>query len=59
MSCGNKAIDAGAGGDPHFARWGQAHDSFHGECDLVMVHSKNFHDGAGFDLHAHTTIPCG
>eukprot|EP00977_Amphora_coffeiformis_P028201 scaffold34878_cov183-Amphora_coffeaeformis.AAC.3 len=48
--------NGGGGGDPHFQRWGQEHDSFHGECDLVMVHSDSFHDGAGFDLHARTTI---
>uniref|UniRef100_A0A6S8IS67 VWFD domain-containing protein n=1 Tax=Amphora coffeiformis TaxID=265554 RepID=A0A6S8IS67_9STRA len=48
--------DGGGGGDPHFARWGQEHDSFHGECDLVMVHSEQFHNGAGFDLHARTKI---
>ena len=47
---------SGGGGDPHFQRWGQEHDSFHGECDLVMVHSEQFHNGAGFDLHARTTI---
>ena len=45
-----------SGGDPHFQRWGQEHDSFHGECDLVMVHSEQFHNGAGFDLHARTKI---
>lgn len=36
--------------------WGQEHESFHGECDLVMVRSKNFHNGIGLDLHARTTI---
>lgn len=46
----------GIGGDPHFKRWGQARDSFHGECDLVMLHSDNFHNKAGFDLHVRTTI---
>ena len=46
----------GGGGDPHFQRWGQSHSSFHGECDLVMVHSDAFHDHAGLDLHARTTI---
>jgi len=46
----------GGGGDPHFQRWGQEHDTFHGECDLVMVHSDEFHNGAGFDLHARTKI---
>ena len=49
-------IPSGGGGDPHFQRWGLEHDSFHGECDLVMVHSEQFHNGAGFDLHARTTI---
>jgi hypothetical protein len=46
----------GGGGDPHIQRWGREHSSFHGECDLVMIHSDNFHKGAGFDLHARTTI---
>jgi hypothetical protein len=46
----------GGGGDPHFQRWGLERDSFHGECDLVMVHSDDFHNKAGFDLHARTTM---
>uniref|UniRef100_A0A7S3LJI9 VWFD domain-containing protein n=1 Tax=Amphora coffeiformis TaxID=265554 RepID=A0A7S3LJI9_9STRA len=46
----------GGGGDPHFARWGRKHDSFHGECDLVLLHSESFHNGVGFDLHVRTTI---
>ena len=46
----------GGGGDPHFQRWGQERTTFHGECDLVMVHSDQFHDGAGFDLHVRTTM---
>ena len=50
----NKA--GGGGGDPHFARWGRTHDSFHGECDLVLLSSNTFHNGAGFDLHVRTTI---
>ena len=37
-------------------RWGQKHSSFHGECDLVMVHSDSFYDGVGLDLHVRTTI---
>ena len=40
----------------HFQRWGQRRDSFHGECDLVLVHSEQFANGQGFDLHARTTI---
>ena len=46
----------GGGGDPHFRRWDMQHTSFHGECDLVMVHSNQFHNGAGLDLHVRTTI---
>ena len=34
----------------------QEHDSFHGECDLVLLHSEEFHNGAGLDLHIRTTI---
>jgi len=46
----------GGGGDPHFQRWDREHGSFHGECDLVMVHSDKFQSGAGLDLHVRTTI---
>lgn len=42
--------------EQHFQRWGREHNSFHGECDLVLVHSKDFHEGAGLDLHVRTTI---
>eukprot|EP00977_Amphora_coffeiformis_P015967 scaffold4833_cov233-Amphora_coffeaeformis.AAC.2 len=44
------------GGDPHFQRWTHKRDSFHGECDLVLVHSEKFGNGAGFDIHARTTV---
>ena len=44
------------GGDPHFARWGQKHDTFHGECDLVLAQNPSFHHGAGFSFHARTKI---
>eukprot|EP00977_Amphora_coffeiformis_P015391 scaffold4510_cov183-Amphora_coffeaeformis.AAC.76 len=40
------------GGDPHFTRWYHNRESFHGECDLVMVHAEE----SKFDLHARTTI---
>ena len=46
---------AGGGGDPHFQRWDQQRDSFHGECDLVAIHSEKF-QGKGLDLHVRTTI---
>eukprot|EP00977_Amphora_coffeiformis_P012387 scaffold3059_cov131-Amphora_coffeaeformis.AAC.7 len=45
------------GGDPHFSRWRHdTHDSFHGECDLVLLHSDNFHQGTGMDVHVRTTM---
>ena len=48
--------NSGGGGDPHFQRWGREHSSFHGECDLVLISSDDFHSGAGLDLHVRTTI---
>ena len=39
-----------SGGDPHFTRWQHSRDTFHGECDLVMIQAPEF------DLHARTTI---
>ena len=48
---GDKA--GGGGGDPHIQRWGHSHSSFHGECDLVLVHSDL---GGGLDLHVRSTI---
>ena len=48
---------AGAGGDPHFLRWKQGkRDSFHGECDLVMVNNPDFNKGQGLDIHLRTTM---
>lgn len=47
----------GGGGDPHFRRWGQQnHDTFHGECDLVILHAERFHDHQGLDFHVRTTM---
>ena len=36
-------------------RWNRERFSFHGECDLVMIHSDNFHEKAGLDLHVRAT----
>ena len=52
--CGKKK--GGGGGDPHFKRWNRERSTFHGECDMVMASSKQFHNGAGFDMHVRTTI---
>jgi hypothetical protein len=47
---------AGCDGDPHFKTWrGQRYD-FHGECDLVLLQSKEFESGLGLDVHIRTTI---
>ena len=54
--CGDDPKEGGGGGDPHFSRWGHERDTFHGECDLVLIHSDDFHEGVGLDLHARTTI---
>jgi hypothetical protein len=46
----------GGGGDPHFRRWSHARrDSFHGECDLVILQAHNFH-GHGLDFQVRTTL---
>jgi hypothetical protein len=46
----------GGGGDPHIMRWDRERSSFHGECDLVLVHSDKFHNNAGLDVHVRSTI---
>ena len=46
----------GGGGDPHFLRWSKdRRDSFHGECDIVVLHAPDFHQ-EGLDFHVRTTI---
>eukprot|EP00977_Amphora_coffeiformis_P026373 scaffold25842_cov198-Amphora_coffeaeformis.AAC.28 len=47
-------IETPSGGDPHFTRWNQPRDSFHGECDLLMIQSDTFQ--GGFELQSRTTI---
>lgn len=48
---------AGAGGDPHVKRWDRKNFDFHGECDLVLVHSEKVGiDDRTLDLHIRTTI---
>lgn len=44
-------MGGGSNGDPHFNRWTiKHHDSFHGECDLVLLSSKDV------IIHVRTTI---
>jgi hypothetical protein len=45
---------AGANGDPHFKTWHGHHFDFHGECDLVLLQSKEFESGLGLDVHIRT-----
>lgn len=47
---------AGVGGDPHLKTWTGRRYDFHGECDLVLMHSNNFGGGLGLDIHIRTEI---
>jgi hypothetical protein len=44
----------GTGGDPHFRTWRGEKFSYHGACDLVLLHSDQFGDGLGMDIHIRT-----
>lgn len=46
----------GCFGDPHVKRWDQKRFDFHGECDLVLLHSDHVNGGVPLDLHVRTTI---
>ena len=46
----------GSFGDPHIKRWNRKTFDFHGECDLVLVHSDHVNGGDELDLHIRTTI---
>lgn len=46
----------GCFGDPHLKRWDQKRFDFHGECDLVLVHSDHVNGDLPLDLHVRTTI---
>ena len=46
----------GCFGDPHIKRWDQKRFDFHGECDLVLLHSDHVNGGVPLDLHVRTTI---
>jgi hypothetical protein len=47
---------AGCEGDPHFKTWRGQRFDFHGECDLVLLHSSAFESGLGLDVHIRTKI---
>jgi hypothetical protein len=44
----------GTQGDPHFKTWRGEHFDYHGECDLVLLHSSEFGSGLGLDVHIRT-----
>jgi hypothetical protein len=48
--------EGGANGDPHFKTWRGQHFDFHGECDLVLLQSKEFESGLGLDVHIRTKM---
>jgi hypothetical protein len=57
-SCGT-TFETGGGsaqGDPHFKTWRGHHFDFHGECDLVLLHSTEFGSGLGLDVHIRTKL---
>jgi hypothetical protein len=46
----------GSNGDPHFKTWRGHHFDYHGECDLVLLHSSEFGAGLGLDVHIRTKM---
>lgn len=46
----------GAGGDPHFKRWNRKSFQFHGECDLVLLHSDHVNGDKPMDIHIRTVV---
>jgi hypothetical protein len=52
-----KCCAAGNGfGDPHFLQYDGTPFSYHGKCDMVMVHSAQFGNGLGLRVHGRTEI---
>jgi hypothetical protein len=51
--------NSGCQGDPHFKTWRGQHFDYHGECDLVLLHSSAFESGLGLDVHIRTKIRRG
>lgn len=48
--------DSSIKGDPHIAKWNRKSFDFHGECDLLMLHSDHVSGDKELDLHIRTTI---
>jgi hypothetical protein len=49
-----KPADPEGGGDPHFKTWSGEKYTYHGACDLVLLHSESFGGGLGLDIHVRT-----
>jgi cysteine-rich repeat protein len=54
--CQSEAGVAAIQGDPHFKTWRGHRYDFHGECDLLMLHSSAFQSGLGLDIHIRTQM---
>jgi hypothetical protein len=48
--------DGSTQGDPHFKTWRGEHCDFHGECDLMLLQSKDFESGLDLDVHIRTQM---
>jgi cysteine-rich repeat protein len=55
-TCQSEGGNGGGNGDPHFKTWRGHHYDYHGECDLVLLHSSAFESGLGLDVHIRTHI---
>jgi hypothetical protein len=42
--------------DPHFSTWRGKHFDFHGECDLMLLQSREFESALGLDVHILTQM---
>jgi cysteine-rich repeat protein len=54
--CQGEVAASSVQGDPHFKTWRGHHYDYHGECDLVFLHSSAFESGLGLDVHIRTQI---
>jgi cysteine-rich repeat protein len=55
-TCQTEDGNGGGQGDPHFKTWRGHRFDYHGECDLVLLHSSAFGSGLGLDVHVRTKI---
>jgi cysteine-rich repeat protein len=55
-TCEFETGGGGVEGDPHFKTWRGHRFDFHGECDLVLLHSSEFGSGLGLDVHIRTKL---